>query len=132
MNKIGKIVCPVLLAVILSSSISAAENVSSVEGGGREIRQERSIMNFINQDSLIKIGVGILAIMLLAISALVYYRDRRIKFLMLTLAFLMFTLKGILGLVDLFYPRDSPLLIPFSDSFDFVILLLFFIAVLKE
>jgi hypothetical protein len=92
----------------------------------------RSILEFISVDSFIKISVGLLALILLAISVLVYLRERRVKFLALTLAFLFFALKGILGLMDLFHPRDSSFLIPFSDSFDLAILLLFFIAVIKD
>jgi len=124
------------LLTVLSADLAAADNYSTHFGNEGEVmmvyQHERSIMDFVSLDSMIKIGVGFLGFMLLMVSALAYYRERRIKFFFIMLAFLIFTLKGILGWVDLLYPGDSPFVIPFSDSFDFIILMLFSIAILKE
>ncbi len=91
-----------------------------------------SIPAYISLDGLIKVGVGLLATLLFAISLIVYRREGRFKYFILMLAFLLFMSKGLLGLIDLIYPGETSLLLPFSDTFDFLILLLFFISVLKD
>lgn len=73
-----------------------------------------------------------MALALLIVSALAFYRDRRTRFLIICLAFFVYSVKGFLGVLDIIIPRDSSMLDMFSDLLDFVILLLLFVAVMKD
>jgi len=86
----------------------------------------------IGVDPFIEISVGLLALALLAVSALAYYRDRRMRFLIVCLAFFVYSVKGFLGVLDIMIPRDSSMLDMFSDLLDFAILFLLFVAVMKD
>jgi len=121
----------VALALLVVFMILPAHALAA-DGGRTRSGQPDSISGFINADSLIKIGVGMLATLLFIVSALAYWRERRGKFLTIMLAFMFFMVKGLVGLIDYFFPAESPLLIPFSDAIDFIILFLFAVAVLKE
>jgi hypothetical protein len=83
-------------------------------------------------EAFVEVGVGILALVLFVVSALAYYRDRRRKFLIVCMAFLVFAFKGFLGMLDILFPGDSSFLFTFSDLLDFVILFLLFVAVMKD
>jgi hypothetical protein len=121
-----------ILSLLLMPLAHAANGQTIVEYKKVSVNQTDYLTRFVSVDSLIKIGVGLLASLMFVVSTLAYWRERRSKFLIVMLAFMFFMLKGLVGLVDLFFPSESPLLIPFSDSFDFIILLLFAVAVLKE
>ena len=96
------------------------------------IHKQYSFTRSIGIDAYVEMGVGVLALILFAVSALAYYRDRRSKFLVVCLAFFAFMVKGALGFMDLVYPGESSMLLTFSDLLDFVILLLLFIAVMRD
>lgn len=81
-------------------------------------------------EPFVEMGVGILALVLFAISAVAWWRDKRKKFLVVCLAFLVFTVKGSMGVLDLMFPGDSSILGTFSDLLDFVILFLLVVAVI--
>ena len=119
-----------LLFVVFFVPVSSAGTVSVNETV--VVYRQNSLARLITTDAFIKIGVGVLALLLFVVSAVVYYRDRRLKFLTVMLAFLLFTCKGILGLMDIMFPRDSSFILPFSDLFDLVILLMLFISVVKD
>ncbi|VVB53601.1 Uncharacterised protein [uncultured archaeon] len=125
-----------VLSIVLLSTLAfipclVAADAPPREGAGAAYRPF-PLIPFLSLVALVQIGVGGLAFILFLISLLAYKRDRRTKFLAVSISFLLFTLKGVLSLCGLMNPVDSLFMIPFSDSFDFLILLLLFIAVLKD
>jgi hypothetical protein len=119
-----------LLSLLLLPVCALADRDSTVPSHQMivVVKQTRSM----GIEPLVEIGVGVLAMILFIVSALAYWRDRRRRFLSLSLAFLVFAFKGMLGVLDLFYPGDSSFLLPFSDVLDLLILFLMFIAVMKD
>jgi len=127
---------PIVLCVILLSALPLMAHAEAGEANDNDVSvvvyRQVSMGRLMSVDALVKVGVGLLAFILLVVSVLAYKRERRSKFMVLVLAFMLFTLKGLLSLVDLLYPGSSPILLPFADSFDFLILLLFVLAVMKD
>jgi hypothetical protein len=120
----------VLLAITLASAASA--DTRGADQHTVIVYQQYTVSKALGVELLVEMGVGLLAFVLFAISVLAFIRDRRKKFLAISASFLIFTLKGVLGLADFMYPREIPLLQAFSDSLDFLILILLFIAVSKK
>jgi hypothetical protein len=132
MKRQGKVLAMVLLIAVGALSFGGPAAAGTELQHGEYVVRHYSFSRSLGVEPLVEIGVGILALVLFAISGLAYYRDRRKKFLIVCLAFLTFAVKGMLGLLDLFYPRDSSFLMTFSDLLDLVILLLLVIAVMKD
>jgi len=82
---------------------------------------------------LLKLGSGLFALVLLSISLLAYYRSRQRRLLFVSGAFGLYFIKIITENLDLFIPNLEnsvwELLLAFIN---FIILLLFFLAIIKR
>jgi len=82
---------------------------------------------------LLKLGSGLFALVLLSISLLAYYRSRQRRLLFVSGAFGLYFIKIITENLDLFIPNLEnsvwDLLLAFIN---FIILLLFFLAIIKR
>jgi hypothetical protein len=85
----------------------------------------------IDADSLVTIATGILAAILLVISVIAYKEDKRKRLLFVTGAFLLFAIKGFLLVSDMFFPQGA-WVDPASHMLDFIILLFFFLGLIKK
>ncbi len=82
---------------------------------------------------LLKLGSGLFALMLLAISLLAYHRSRQRRLLFVSGAFGLYFIKIITEHLDLFFPNLETSLLDLLLAFiDFIILLLFFLAIIKR
>jgi len=82
---------------------------------------------------LLKLGSGLFALMLLAISLLAYYRNRQRRLLFVSGAFGLYFIKIITEHLDLFFPNLETSFLDLLLAFiDFIILLLFFLAIIKR
>jgi hypothetical protein len=126
----SKFVNSLLVFLLLVPALASAERPSDSSGHQTIVivKQTRSL----GIEPFVEIAVGVLALLLFVVSALAYWRDRRKRFLAISLAYLVFSVKGILGVLDLVLPGDSSFLLPFSDVLDLLILLLMFIAIMKD
>jgi hypothetical protein len=129
----GKIIPVIFLTILGMASVCSADNVT-VLGIRHTVVEHRqySFSRSLGIDAVVDLIVGLLALIMLTVSALAYLRDRRIKFLIVSAAFLMYSVKGALGVLDVLIPRESSTLLEFSDILDLVVLLLFFLAVMKD
>lgn len=122
-NKVYAILVVLFVLVIMSSLVLAAED-------GKD---ENNLQAFgIGIDELITLGSSILAITLFAITAIAYKRDRRKKLLYVTIAFLLFAVKGFLIASDTFFPNKTGWVDPIANFLDFGILLSFFFGIIKK
>jgi len=80
---------------------------------------------------LLNLGSGILALGLFGLTAAAYKRDKRQKFLYVSVAFLLFAIKGFLTSTELFM-EELPWIDPIASFLNFAILLSFFVGVLKK
>ena len=80
------------------------------------------LLNFIN---------GILALILFLIIFVTYRRDYRKRFLYVSIAFLLYSIRNFLVALELFI-EEIPLIDPISTVLDFVILLTFFFGILTK
>lgn len=82
---------------------------------------------------LLKLGSGVFALILLFISLLAYYRSRQRRLLFVSGAFGLYFFKIIAEHLDLFLPNlETSFLDLLLALTDFVILLLFFLAIIKK
>jgi hydrogenase/urease accessory protein HupE len=122
-NKVYAILAVLFVLVIMSSLVLAAEEPGN-ENASQAFR--------IGIDELITLGSSILAITLFAITAIAYKRDRRKKLLYVTIAFLLFAVKGFLIASDIFFPNKTGWVDPIANFLDFGILLSFFFGIIKK
>jgi drug/metabolite transporter (DMT)-like permease len=83
-------------------------------------------------DSLITIAASMLAVILFVISLIAYKKDKRGRLFFVTGAFLLFAVKGLLIASDVFFPQKGGWVDPTAHMLDFVILLMFFLGLIKE
>lgn len=82
---------------------------------------------------LLKLGSGLFALILLFISLLAYYRSRQRRLLFVSGAFGLYFVKIIAQHLDLFLPNlETSFLDLLLALIDFVVLLLFFLAIIKS
>jgi hypothetical protein len=82
---------------------------------------------------LLKLGSGLFALILLFISLLAYYRNRQRRLLFVSGAFGLYFVKVITEHLDLFLPNLETSFMDLLLAFiDFLILLLFFLAIIKS
>jgi len=82
-------------------------------------------------DNIIHIVTAILAFSLFIISLRVYLRAKNKRFLYVCSAFLLFAIKEIIVVADILFLR-SPTAVGISHTLNFVILILFFMGVIKQ
>ena len=82
-------------------------------------------------DELITAASSLLAIVLFAFTAIAYRRDGRKKLLYVSIAFLLFAVKGLLLASELILPEKA-WVDPIANIMDFAILLIFFFALMKK
>ena len=83
-------------------------------------------------NDIIVVSTSILAFILGAISLIAYRRDGRVKFLFVTLAFFIFASKGVLIIGNDLLSLQQPVLDIIAHSLDFVVLLCFFVGMIKK
>ncbi|WP_406670565.1 hypothetical protein V7O67_01005 [Methanolobus sp. ZRKC4] len=83
-------------------------------------------------DNMIVLLSSILALLLFTISLFAYLRERRKKLLMVTAAFFFYFLMGFLDASESFFPVIGEKLEIWSSILNFVVLLLFFSAMLTK
>lgn len=82
---------------------------------------------------LLKLGSGLFALILLFISLLAYYRSRQRRLLFVSGAFGLYFVKIITEHLDLFLPNLETSFLDLLLAFiNFIILLLFFLAIIKK
>jgi len=82
---------------------------------------------------LLKLGSGLFALILLAISLLAYYRNRQRRLLFVSGAFALYFIQIITEHLDIFLPNLENSFLDLLLAFiDFIILLLFFLAIIKK
>ena len=82
-------------------------------------------------EKLLNLGSGILAIALFIVTVIAYKRTKRKKLIYISVAFLLFAIKGLLQSHELFIDEWS-WLDPTASFLNFAILLSFFFGVLKK
>jgi hypothetical protein len=82
---------------------------------------------------ILKLGSGLIALILLFISLLAYRRIKQKRILFVSAAFALYVIKIIAEHVEIFSPNlDTSLLDLLLSFIDFAILLLFFLAVVRN
>ena len=126
------VVLLILLIVVVSSIlvlafwqmevISTSENQEGhlIVGPGLEL------------DNVITLIASIMAMVLFGLTFLSYKRDGRTRFLYVSIAFLLFAIRGLLLTLDIFYPQQAGWVDLFAAVLDFAILLSFFFGILKK
>lgn len=87
---------------------------------------------FFEPDNLIVLLSSFLALLLFVIAFLAYMRERRRKLLLVTGAFFFYFLMGFFDATEALFPKNGELLELMASSFNFIVLLLFSIAVLTK
>jgi hypothetical protein len=84
-------------------------------------------------DELLQIGSGLFALGLFVISLLAYHRSKQNRILMVSASFFLYFLKISMQHIDIFLPNlETSVIDLLISSSDFVILLLFFLAIVKK
>jgi formate hydrogenlyase subunit 3/multisubunit Na+/H+ antiporter MnhD subunit len=83
-------------------------------------------------DNVITLIASIMAMVLFGLTFLSYKRDGRKRFLYVSIAFLLFAIRGLLLTLDIFYPQKAGWVDLFAAVLDFAILLSFFFGILKK
>lgn len=83
-------------------------------------------------DELITLGSSLLATALFILAFIAYRRDGRKRLLYVSIAFLLFAVKGFLISSDIFFPEKGGWIDPTANFLDFAILISFFCGLLKK
>ena len=83
-------------------------------------------------DNVITFIASIMALVLFGLTFLSYRRDGRTRFLYVSIAFLLFAIRGLLLTLDIFYPQKAGWVDVSAAVLDFAILLSFFFGILKK
>jgi hypothetical protein len=118
MGKQTKIICLIAMLLLSAIPVFAEENddwqLFGVEG-----------------EKLFNLGSGILATILFALTFIAYKRTRQNRLLYVSLAFLLFAVKGYLGAYELFF-EELTWVDPTAAVLNFAILLCFFWGIVKK
>ena len=109
----------IFIALILSSSLQAQEDAGDYMVKGLELEKILSLVN------------GFLAVILFIISFFAYRRDGRSRFSLVSIAFLLFSLKSFLISSELFIP-EMMWIEPISIMLEFFVLIFFFWGVIRR
>jgi hypothetical protein len=125
------IVLLILLVVAVSSFLIVA--FSQMEVSTSENQEGHLIVGpGIEVDNVITFIASIMAMVLFGLTFLSYRRDGRTRFLYVSIAFLLFAIRGWLLTLDIFYPQKAGLVDLIAAMLDFGILLSFFFGILKK
>lgn len=96
--------------------------------------EERDINAFsgIALDDLITIASSILATILFGLTVMAYMRSRSHRIASVSVAFFLYAVKGFIVASDAFLPAKSAWADPAANFLDFVILLCFFIGIMRK
>ena len=84
-------------------------------------------------NELLQIGSGLFALLLFALSLLAYHRSKQSRLLLVSASFFLYFFKLIMDHIDFLLPNiENSFLDLILSGIDFVILLLFFLAVVKK
>lgn len=89
-------------------------------------------MEVLDLDETIRVLSSCLALFIFVISAIAYTRERRRDLLIVSAAFFFYALKSLLKISDIFLPQKGNFIEVTANLLDFVILLLFFLAMVKK
>ena len=79
-------------------------------------------------DELSRLLASLFALLLFVISLIAYYRERRRRLLIISIAFLTYSVKVFLKVSDIFFAQKSDWVDHTVNFLDFIILFLFFTA----
>ena len=118
----SKILFSLIAAVVFIqlSSIALAEEFEDFAVFGLEL------------EKLLNLGSGILATGLFILIVIAYKRTKRKRLAYVSLAFLLFAVKGFLMSTELFFGDWASWIDPLASFLDFAILLSFFFGVIKK
>lgn len=100
---------------------------------GQTLVQENDDWEVFNLEveKLLNFGSGILAIILSAATLTAYHRTKQQRLLYVTIAFLLFTIKGLLTAHELFF-EEWTWVDPAGSVLNFAILIAFFVGIVKK
>ena len=116
-----------LIFIFLSFLLTSMPIVSAAEEEAKDI----TVLGGLELEKLLNLVNGLIALILFIIVFMAYKRDGRRRFLYVSIAFLLFSIKGFLVASELFIP-EIPLLDPIIVLLEFIIILSFFFGVLKK
>ena len=114
-----------LLIFLISLPLAFAEEHDTLE-----LHDDPELFGF-ELEKLLNLGSGILALVLFILTLLAYQRDQRKRLLYVCIAFFLFAVKGFLTAHELFFAEWS-WVDPLASALNFVILLCFFVGLLKK
>jgi hypothetical protein len=130
MKKRNIILLTLLIVIVLSFFIFA---FSQMEVSNSEDNEGHLIIGpGIELDNAVTFIASIMAMVLFGLTFLSYRRDERTRFLYVSIAFLLFAIRGWLITLDVFYPQIAGLVDFIAALLDFGILLSFFFGILKK
>jgi hypothetical protein len=86
------------------------------------------LMMYFDIDELSRLLASLFALLLFSISLIAYYRERRRRFLIISFAFLTYSVKAFLKVSDIFFAQKPDWVDHAVNFLDFIILFLFFMA----
>ena len=91
-----------------------------------------TISSGIELDNVITLASSILALILFIITFVAYKRSDKKKLIYVSIAFLLFSIKGFLISSDIFFPNKGAWIDPIANFLDFVVLLSFFFGIITK
>jgi len=86
----------------------------------------------IGLDEMVRLLSSLFAFILFFISVLAYVRARRRKLLLVSAAFFLFAVEAFLKVSDIFFPEKGNMIGVAANMLSFLVLILFFIAVIMR
>ncbi|MDK2824925.1 hypothetical protein SAMN04488589_2209 [Methanolobus vulcani] len=83
-------------------------------------------------DQVVRLISGVLALLLFIISFLAYQRERRRKMFLVSMAFFFYAIMGFLSASNIFFPAAGDYLEFWGSFLNFIVLLLFSLALLTK
>src|SRR3989338_6561077 len=126
-NKRTLFIFILLLMTISFSSFVLAEQTAA--GDITEIDDDIQFAGF-ELEELLNLGAGLLALALFVITVVAYNRTENKRLVYVSIAFLLFSVKGFLTSHELFF-NELQLIDPLASALNFAIILCFFLGVVK-
>ncbi|MBS3137387.1 hypothetical protein J4232_03065 [Candidatus Woesearchaeota archaeon] len=127
-NKRTLFIFILLLMTISFSSFVLAEQTAA--GDITEIDDDIQFAGF-ELEELLNLGAGLLALALFVITVVAYNRTENKRLVYVSIAFLLFSVKGFLTSHELFF-NELQLIDPLASALNFAIILCFFLGVVKN
>lgn len=120
-----KIICLISVTFILITFFSV--QILAETNEGKDV-----LFQGTDLDNIITLISSVLALILFGLTLIAYKRTQRSKLIYVAVAFLLFAIKGFIQTSDSFITYTVNWIDPIANVFDFVILILFFIGIIKK